>query len=76
MIIDWNVSDILRQIGRMHSAATDPYLTGWNTWPVKQDLYRLKWQIDAALADCPRYANEQEFLDEHEKQQMMKVLKS
>ena len=76
MKIDWNVADIQRQISRMHSAATDPYLTGWNQWPVKQDLYRLKWQIDRALENCSTFADEEKFLNDHEKEVLIEVLKS
>jgi hypothetical protein len=74
MIKRWNVEEIQRQISSMQYAATDPRMDGFNTWPVKQDLYRLKWAIDHALEQCPNYVTEAEFLEEHEKEKMWKVL--
>jgi hypothetical protein len=74
MIKHWNVEDIQRQISSMQYAATDPNMTGWVTWPVKQDLYKVKWAVDAALAKCPEFEPEHEFLKEHEKQQMWNTL--
>jgi hypothetical protein len=74
MKIDWNVFEVERQIQRMRYAINDPYLTGFNTWPVKQDLYRLKWLIDDALANCPTFADEEKFIDEHEKEITWKAL--
>jgi hypothetical protein len=69
-----NVNEILHQISSMQYAATDPHMTGWNQWPVKQDLYKLKWAVDQALAKCPEFVDEPEFLEEHEKEVMWKKL--
>ena len=76
MIIRWNTDKILNDIYLMGLHATDPRATGWETWPIKQDLYKIKWLVDQQLAKCSTFAGEQEFLDEHEKEEMMKVLKS
>lgn len=74
MIIRWNTSDIVRQVETMSYAASDPREDGFTTWPVKQDLYKIKWAVDEALKRCPVYAPEKEFLQEHEKEQMWKTL--
>jgi hypothetical protein len=74
MIKKWNVDEVLRQVSSMKYAATDPNMTGWVQWPIKQDLYRLKWAIDQALDDCPTFVDEPEFLEEHNKQVMWKAL--
>jgi hypothetical protein len=74
MIKRWSVEEILQQIGSMKYHVTDPYMDGFTTWPVKQDLYRIKWAVDAALEKCPEFAPEFEFLKEHEKQQMWDTL--
>lgn len=74
MIIRWNTSDIVRQVETMSYAASDPREDGFTTWPVKQDLYKIKWAVDEALKRCPVYAPEEEFLQEHEKEQMWKTL--
>ena len=74
MIIRWNTSDIVRQVETMRYAATDPREDGFTTWGVKQDLYKIKWAVDEALKKCPTYAPEEEFLKEHEKEEMWKTL--
>ena len=42
-------------------------MDGYTTWPCKQDLYRVKFELDSMLKKCPTYAPEQEWLDEHNK---------
>ena len=60
----------------MHWGATDPYVTGWNNWPCKQDLYRVKFAVDEMLSKTARFAGEDEWLKEQEQEKMWKVLKS
>jgi hypothetical protein len=56
--------------------ANDPYVTGWNNWPCKQDLYRVKFAVDEMLKNTSRFSGEDEWLLEQEKEKMWKVLKS
>lgn len=71
---NWNVFDVEQQIQRMGWAARDSMMTGFVCWPIKQDLYRLKWIIDEELAKSPVFSDEAEFLEEHEKEVMWKAL--
>jgi len=48
---------------------------GYTSWDVKQDLYRLKWLLNEILEDSPTFLGEEEFLDEHSKVKMWRVLK-
>ena len=52
----------------MYVGATDPYETGWNNWPCKQDLYRVKFAVDEMLKKTSTFAGEQEWLEELEKE--------
>ena len=72
----WNVDDVIHQCKKMHWGATDPYVTGWNNWPCKQDLYRVKFAVDEMLSKTARFAGEDEWLKEQEQEKMWKVLKS
>lgn len=78
MIIDWNADRVISECQRMHAGATDPYVTGWNNWPAKQDLYRVKFAVDEMLANCPTFTDEVEWLEqqrlEREKQKVWKKL--
>lgn len=74
MIKNWNTVDIVRQIQSMRWHATDPRMDGFVTWGVKQDLYKIKWEVDEALRKCSKYVGEDEFLEEHQKEVMWKAL--
>jgi hypothetical protein len=75
MIKVWNVDQVISECQKMHHGATDPYVTGWNNWPCKQDLYRVKFAVDEMLANTSRFTGEDEWLLEQEKEQVWKILK-
>ena len=74
MIRDWNVDQIIAECRKMYAAANDPYMTGWNNWPAKQDLYRVKFAVDEMLKNTGRFTPEDEWLEDQEKQRMWKAL--
>lgn len=76
MIIKWNTKDIINQINTMSWTITDPREDGFTTWGIKQDLYRIKWAVDAALEKSSTYSVEEEWLKEHEKEVVWQKLKS
>ena len=76
MIIDWNVDKVIADCQKMYRGANDNYETGWNNWPCKQDLYRVKFAVDEMLAKTSKFSGEAEWLLEQEQQRMWKVLKS
>lgn len=75
MIINWNVNQVIADCQKMYSAANDPHLTGWNNWPCKQDLYRIKFAVDAMLAKTGTFVGEDEWLEEQEKEKVMSILR-
>jgi hypothetical protein len=76
MIINWDADKVISECQKMYYGANDPYVTGWNNWPCKQDLYRVKFAVDEMLANTSKFSGEDEWLLEQEKQKMWKVLKS
>jgi hypothetical protein len=74
MIKDWNVEQVISACQKMYYGANDPYVTGWNNWPCKQDLYRVKFAVDEMLKKTSTFAGEQEWLLEHDKNQVWKAL--
>ncbi len=74
MIIDWNVDRVIGECQKMYRGANDPYVTGWNNWPCKQDLYRVKFAVDEMLKNTSTFTGEEEWLEEHDKQQVWKAL--
>jgi len=75
MIIDWNVERVIGECSRMWAGANDPYVTGYNNWPCKQDLYRVKFAIDEMLETTSTFAGEEEWLKEQEQEKVMRILK-
>jgi hypothetical protein len=76
MKINWNVDQVIGECQKMYHGANDPYVTGWNNWPCKQDLYRVKFAVNEMLANTCKFSGEDQWLLEQEQQQMWKVLKS
>lgn len=78
MIINWNVNQVIGECQKMYYGANDSYETGWNNWPCKQDLYRVKFAVEEMLAKTTTFTGEQEWLEqqriEREKTQVWKAL--
>jgi hypothetical protein len=75
MTKNWNVDRVIGECHQMYIGANDPYVTGWNNWPCKQDLYRVKFAVDEMLAKTSKFSGEKEWLLEQEKEQVWKILK-
>ena len=78
MIINWNVNKVIADCQKMYHGANDPYETGWNNWPCKQDLYRVKFAVDEMLKKTATFVDEEQWLaeqqTEREKNQVWKAL--
>lgn len=75
MIINWDVNQVINECRKMYAGATDPYATGWNNWPCKQDLYRVKFAVDAMLEKTSGFAGEEDWLKEQEQEKVMRILR-
>jgi len=74
--MDWDMHAIQHQIWAIKYHATSGRNDGWTQFGAKQDLYKLKWQIEQALADCSTFIGETEWLQEQEQERIIKILKS
>ena len=75
MIIDWDVNQVINECRKMYAGANDSYETGWNNWPCKQDLYRVKFAVDEMLKSTSGFAGEAEWLEQQEKEQVIRILR-
>ena len=75
MTKNWQVQQVINECQKMYFGATDPMMTGWTNWPCKQDLYRVKFAVDEMLANTGKFAGEDEWLLQQEKEKMWKILK-
>lgn len=73
----WDIVDISRQIYTLSRECSNSYNDGFTSFECKKDLYQLKDIIDAALTRSPSFGDlEQQWLQEREKQCIIKHLKS
>lgn len=72
---NWNVIDIVSQINIMTLECRSPLNDGFTQWGIKQDLLRIKWILDDALNRCPTFVGEEEFIEKHEQDVTIKILK-
>jgi len=58
------VNKVKEQIWQYQYVCTDPRMDGFIGFDCKQRLYEIKFAVDEALAKCPEYAGEAEWLEE------------
>lgn len=73
--ITWDIANITQQIYKMRAEVCSPYNDGFSQWPIKQDLYQLKWLIDQSLESCPTFSEEERWLKEQDQKRMWKTIK-
>lgn len=70
----WDVADIQRQINACAAEVRYIRNDGFTQWVCKQDLIRVKYQLDEILRTAPKFAGEEEFVRELEKNTVWKRL--
>lgn len=72
----WSMNDMVQFIKRIVEETNSKRNNVHAQWMCKQDLYKLKWAIDQALADCEKYPKEEEFIKSHERRQFLKKIEN
>ena len=70
----WDVADIERQIRACAAQVNSVYNDGFTGWHCKQDLLRVKYQLDELLRIAPTFSGEEKFIAELEKNIIWKRL--
>jgi hypothetical protein len=70
----WNTDQVLIQLHQCAAEMNSWYNDGYNQWSCKQDLYRVKFELDRLLAASPHFSMEKEWLEEQQKQQVWNIL--
>jgi hypothetical protein len=70
----WNTDQILMQLRQCAAEMNDWRNDGYNQWSCKQDLYRVKFELDRLLKTSPHFSMEAEWLEEQQKQQVWDML--
>lgn len=71
----YSITKAAQEINAAAYDATDMRMDGYTCWGAKQDLYRLKWILEDALARCPKFAPEDEWVKEQEKGRLLDLLR-
>lgn len=72
---NWDIPNIIQQINTMSRECQSTYTDGFNGWSIKQDLYSIKFILDECIKNCPEFTPEKDWLDNIEKQKILKLLK-
>lgn len=67
----WDADQIINGLRACYGQASSHYNDGFVAWGCKQDLYRVKFELDEMLKNSPTFAGEQEWV---EQQQIWKAL--
>lgn len=65
----WNSTQIVNDLSACHAQVVSSYNDGFTAWACKQDLYRVKFELDQMLKNSPVFAGEQEWLEEQQREQ-------
>jgi len=70
-----DVADIISQIRQIAAECKSPYNDGFTGSSLKTDLYQIKFFLDEVINECPEFEGEQDWLEEHRKELVVKYLK-
>ena len=72
----YSVPDIMGQIRACAYDMNDMKLDGFVQWGCKQDLYHIKFYLDELIERGHKFAPEQSWLEEQEKERVLRILKN
>jgi hypothetical protein len=55
---------IKEQLWQWEGVMHDPNIDGFNGFGCKQKIYKVLWQAEQAIKNAPKYAGEEEWLEE------------
>ena len=70
----WDADDVCAQIRQCSAQLNSHYNDGFTQWACKQDLLRIKYELDEILESAPRFSNEDKFIEALEQQKTWKKL--
>jgi len=72
----WDVRQICNEIGGCSAELNSPYNDGFVQWGAKKDLYEIKFFLDNILINSPKFAVEDQYLLDKEKEKLISILKN
>lgn len=75
MLKDWTVEQVYELCFRIVEATKSKHYNKHAQWLCKQDLYRIKWVAEQALAQCEAFDGEEDFIKSYEHKKLLKAIK-
>ncbi len=70
-----SLDDAYTSINKCFREINSSYNTGYIGWPLKQDVYNLYFHLKKQLKESCTFSGEEEWLEEHYKNEMWEELK-
>ena len=74
MLKEWTVEQVYELCWRILGATRSKNYNKHAQWLCKQDLYRIKWAAEQALAQCDNFEDEAEFIKSYEHRRLLKAI--
>ena len=75
MLKEWTVEQVYELCRRIRDATYSNRYNKHAQWLCKQDLYRIKWAAEQALAQCESFDEEEKFIKSYEHRQLLEAIK-
>ena len=75
MIKEWTVGQVYELCRRIRDATRGTHYNKHAQWLCKQDLYRIKWAAEQAIAQCESFEDEEKFIKSYEHKQLLETIK-
>jgi hypothetical protein len=72
---EWTIGQVYELCRRIRDASSRHDYNVHAQWHCKQDLYRIKWAAEQALAQCKKFELEEEFIKSYEHRQLIEAIK-
>jgi hypothetical protein len=76
MLKEWTVEQVYELCRRIVGATKSKHYNAHAQWLCKQDLYRIKWSAEQAIAQCEQFDNEDEFVKSYEHHKLLETIKN
>lgn len=73
--VGWDILRIKQDIYRIGRTITDPKNDGFTAWEIKKQLYEIKFLIDQIIEDSPTFTPESDYLESHDQENIVRLLK-
>ena len=75
MLKAWTVEQVYELCRRIRDATRSHRMNRHAQWLCKQDLYRIKWAAEQAIAQCERFEDEEQLIKSYEHRQLIEAIK-